>query len=256
MNSNKPLVTGVRNGGVLTLTLGAGPAHPLSLEMIEQLYEHLERVSGDTDVRAVILHGPGRIFCAGHDLKEIARHRRENDHGEAFLTHLFNRCGAMMQLLANLPQPTIAMVEGIATAGGLQMMASCDLVFAAPGATFCLPGVQNQGFCTTPSVAVGRSIGRKHLMEMLLSGATFDVEWALAAGLINRVVPAEDLSNVTLEFAAGLTRWNPVAIAAGKKALAAQLDLPLDEAYELATKVMIGHFMDPDRIALEKKEWA
>lgn len=249
------LVTETRQDGVLTLTLGAGPAHPLSLPMIEALHHALRRASTDDHVGAIVIHGPGRIFCAGHDLKEIARHRQDNDHGRAFLDRLFAACAAMMQAVTLSPKPTIARVEGIATAAGLQLVAACDLAFAAPAATFCLPGVKNHGFCTTPAVAVGRNLARKHVMELALSGDPFPADWARDAGLINRILPDADLAGFVQETAARIAGHNRRAVAEGKTTLYRQLDMPLDAAYAHATQVMIGHFMDPDRIAVEKRDW-
>ncbi len=258
MNEMQPaaLVSESRDNQILTLTLGAMPAHPLSLAMIEDIIAALDRCANDPAIRVVVLHGPGHVFCAGHDLKEIARHRADSDDGLAYLQELFEKCAAMMQALVNLPQPVIAMVEGIATAGGLQLVASCDLAFASPQATFCLPGVQNGGFCTTPSVAVGRVIGRNALMEMALSGEYFDADWARAAGLINRVIPADELQEATYTFARKLTRGHPAALAAGKRMFYQQIEMPLAAAYEQSTDVMIGYFMDPFRIAHEKEKWA
>ena len=233
-----------------------GSLNALSDEMIAALQDQFDGLMQDSSIRAVVLSGAGKAFCAGHDLKEIARHRSEPDHGLAYLRTLFEECGRMMQSIVELPKPAIAMVEGIATAGGLQMMASCDVAFATPAATFCLPGVQNGGFCTTPSVAVGRVIGRNALMEMALSGEVFDADWARMNGLINRIVPAEDLRDVTLAFAHKVASGNPNALATGKRAFYTQMEQPLAEAYETATEVMIGHFMDPARIAIEQATWA
>lgn len=254
MNQLAPpsLVNTTDTDGVRTLTMGAAPAHPLSLPMITAIHAALHDAATDTDVNVVILSGPGHIFCAGHDLKEINRHRDTLDNGEAFLHDLFTACGDMMQTLAAFPKPTIAMVDGIATAAGLQMMASCDLVFASPRAQFCLPGVNNGGFCTTPAVGVSRSVGQKHLMELLLSGENKSADWGLNAGLVNRVIPSETLGQETLAFATNLARRNAGPISAGKAAVQAQQDLPLDQAYALATPVMVGHFLDPGRLAAEK----
>lgn len=238
--------------GVLVLRLGAFPAHPLSLSMVRALKAEFSTLTDNSDVRAVVLLGEGRIFCAGHDLKEIRRHRQDADDGQAYVTTLFHECTEMMLTLARLPQPTIAVVQGVATAGGLQLMCSCDMTFAGPGARFCLPGVNNGGFCTTPAVAVGRKIGRNHLMELALSGELFDAEWALSAGLINRIVPDHLLFDTAIEFAETLARCHAPALAAGKAMLYRQLELPLDQAYAEATDVMIGHFMDPHRVALER----
>lgn len=242
-----PLVLETLDEGVLTLTLGGGKAHALSLAMIEALSDALARAEANPQARVILLEGPGHIFCAGHDLKEIARHRHDEDRGEGYLRRLFARCSEMMQALVNQPQPVIAMVEGIATAGGLQLVASCDMAFAAPGATFCLPGAKNGGFCTTPSVAVGRAIGRRRVMEMVLSGLYYDADWALAAGLINRIVPAARLAEETRAFARALLVGHAPAMASGKRVLYRQLEMPLAQAYAEATEVMIDHFMDPSR---------
>lgn len=240
------------NEGVLTLTLGNGVAHPLSLAMIAELHDHLRNAANNPDARVIILHGPGKIFCAGHDLKEIAAHRTDPDQGRAYLTELFETCGAMMQDITNAPQPVIAVVEGIATAGGLQLVAACDLAYASENATFCLPGVNNGGFCTTPAVAVSRNLSRKHIMELALSGDAFGARWAQENGLINRILPADELLDFTMTFARTLATRNSRAIAQGKQALYQHMTLPLDQAYDMATRVMIGHFMDPARIAKEK----
>ncbi len=250
----EPLVSRETHAGVMTVTLGAPPAHPLSLAMIAALHETIEAAAQDDEVRAVILHGPGRIFCAGHDLKEIARHRADPDRGRAYLTRLFQDCAAMMQALARCPKPTLAVVEGIATAGGLQLMASCDLALASSEARFCLPGIRRGGFCTTPSVAVSRVIGRQALMELLLTGTPKDAGWALRTGLVARVLPAGQLLAEAQALARDIAEnFTPVA-AAGKSALARHIELPLDAAYRLATEAMIEHFMDPARIARERED--
>ncbi|WP_319823591.1 enoyl-CoA hydratase-related protein [Thalassovita sp.] len=238
---------------VLTLTLGNGVAHPLSLAMIAELHAQISDASTDPQVHAIVIHGPGKIFCAGHDLKEIAAHRAAPDDGLDYLTELFTTCGDLMQAIAGSTKPTIALVEGIATAGGLQLMASCDLAFAADRATFCLPGVTNGGFCTTPAVAVSRNIPRKQVMDLALSGDTFDAEWALNAGLISRILPADEVIDFTMDYARKLAARHAPAIASGKAALLAHAGLPLDQAYALATPVMIGHFMDPYRMEKERK---
>ena len=248
-----PLVTTTDEQHVRILHLGAAPAHPLSTQMIHAISDTLDTAADDITVNVLVLCGAGRIFCAGHDLKEIARNRSNPDHGEAFLTDLFTDCAEMMQKLASFPKPTIAMVDGIATAAGLQMMASCDLAFVSDRASFCLPGVNNGGFCTTPAVGVSRSIGRKHLMELLLSGETKDSDWAMNAGLVNRVIPSEVLEQQTMDFATNLARRNAGPISAGKSAVLKQIDMPLAQAYAHATPVMVSHFMDAGRLAAEEK---
>jgi enoyl-CoA hydratase/carnithine racemase len=242
-----PFVAETLEQGVLTLTLGRAPAHPLSREMIGALHGAILRAGQDDAVRVIVIHGPGRIFCAGHDLKEIARHRADADEGRAYVEDLFPACSQMMLDITQSPKPTIAMVEGIATAAGLQMVAACDLAYASADATFCLPGVQNGGFCTTPAVAVSRVIGRKAVMEMALTGAVYDADWALANGLINRVLPSDQLSQHVHDLAKTLATRAPGPVSKGKQTLHQHLDLPLREAYDLATPVMVEHFMDPAR---------
>lgn len=243
----EPLVAETLEQGVLTLTLGRAPAHPLSREMIGALHEAVTRAGQEDAVRVIVIHGPGRIFCAGHDLKEIARHRADADEGRAYVEDLFAACSEMMIDITHSPKPTIAMVEGIATAAGLQMVAACDLAYASTDASICLPGVQNGGFCTTPAVAVSRAIGRKAVMEMALTGAVYDAEWALSAGLINQILPADQLAEHVHDLAKTLATRVPGPVSKGKQTLHQHLDLPLRAAYDLATPVMVDHFMDPDR---------
>ncbi len=246
------LVSSDLDNGVLTITLGNGRAHPLSAPMITALHKAVDAASSNEAARVIVIHGPGHIFCAGHDLKEIARHRSDPDNGEAYLRDLFNACAAMMQAVTNAPKPTIARVEGIATAAGLQLVTACDLAFASDTATFCLPGVLNGGFCTTPAVTVSRTVGRKHLMELLLSGTPKDAAWALRTGLINEILPGDEIAPHVATFAQTLATRNPGPIAAGKACTYAHLDMDIASAYDHATETMIGHFMDPDRIAYEK----
>ncbi|MEX0282556.1 MAG: enoyl-CoA hydratase-related protein [Arenibacterium sp.] len=236
---------------ILTLTLGAGVAHPLSLGMIKELLAAISAAEANPDVHVMVIHGPGKIFCAGHDLKEIARHRGDADQGLAFVRELFEACGEMMQAITMSPKPSIAVVEGIATAGGLQLVAACDLAFAGPKARVCLPGISNGGFCTTPSVAVARNIGRKAVMELALSGEAMDAEWGQRAGLFNRVVNGDVLEEAK-QFAQIVAKGHPAALGLGKRTLYQQLEMPLPEAYAHATEAMISHFMDPERIRLEK----
>lgn len=233
-----------RADGVLTLTLGNGVAHPLSRAMIGALHAALEAATADPETRVIVIHGPGKIFCAGHDLKEIAAHRADADAGRAYLTDLFEACAAMMLALAGSAKPTIAQVEGIATAAGLQLVASCDLAFASEDARVCLPGVRNGGFCTTPAVGVGRVICQRHLLELLLSGEDRGALWAQNAGLFNAVLPAETLGAHVAQFACTLASRNAGPIALGKRTVLDTLCQPLAQAYAQATPVMVAHFLE------------
>lgn len=233
--------------GVITVTLDGGVAHPLSRGMIRALHRAIDEGATHPDARVIVIHGPGRIFCAGHDLKEIAAHRSDPDGGAAYLTDLFDACAALMQAIANCPRPTIAVVEGIATAAGLQLVAACDMAFASDGARVCLPGVRNGGFCTTPAVAVSRSIGHKALMDLLLTGEERGADWALRAGLFTEVLPRTRLFERVEEVARTLATRNMDAIATGKATLAAHRGLTLDQAYALASPVMVQSFLSPGR---------
>ncbi|RMH49021.1 MAG: enoyl-CoA hydratase [Alphaproteobacteria bacterium] len=240
-----PALVRALSEGVLTLTLNRPPAHALDLNLIEALHGALERAAADPHVRVVVLASSGHIFCAGHDLREIARHRDDPDGGRGYLRRLFDRCAAVMTALAEGPLPTIAVVDGIATAAGCQLVAACDIAFASDRASFQLPGVLNGGFCSTPLVAVSRAVPRKAALEMAFSGEAIDAAAALRIGLVNRVLPPEALPGAALDFARRLAARNPAAIARGKQVFAAQIGRPLAEAYALASDAMIARFLDP-----------
>lgn len=234
-----------RAGGILTLTLENGVAHPLSLGMIRALHRAIDGAQTDLETRVIVIHGPGRIFSAGHDLKEIAAHRADPDRGAAYVRDLFESCAAMMQALATSRKPSIAWVEGLATAAGLQLIAACDLAFLSDKARVCLPGVKRGGFCTTPAVGVGRKASRAALLELLLTGAEKPADWALRAGLATEVLPEAELAARVAEMAETLAGRFSAISENGLAATRQQVELPLDQAYALATEAMIGHFMDP-----------
>jgi enoyl-CoA hydratase/carnithine racemase len=184
------LVRSTKASGVVTLTLNRGERfNPLSAAMIAALQTELDDVAQDRDAQVVVIAAAGRGFCAGHDLKEMRAHA--GDH--AWQRRLFDDCSRMMTRLTELPQPVIARVHGIATAAGCQLVSMCDLAVASDAATFALPGVNIGVFCSTPAVGVARNVGRKRALELLLTGAPIDAASALAWGLVNRVVPAEQL---------------------------------------------------------------
>ncbi|MDP2495351.1 enoyl-CoA hydratase-related protein [Shimia thalassica] len=251
-----PLLGQSIRDGVLTLTLGAGKAHALSLEMLCSLNDALDAAEQDDGIKVIVVYGPGSIFCAGHDLKEISRHRQDPDQGRAYLTQLIDQCSVVMTRLTKGAKPTLAMVEGIATAAGLQIVAACDLAFVSTQARFCLPGVHNGGFCSTPAVAVGRVLSRKHALEMAMSGATYDADWALDAGLVNRVVAPEALQETVHDFARTLAQRHAPAVSLGKQTFYEQIEHPLETAYEIAGAAMLDHFLDPTRIEIERQSWA
>jgi len=223
--------------GVCTLTLNRPQQmNLLTSEMLEALQEAFESLM-DSEVRVVILAAHGKGFCAGHDLKEIRGLREQPK-----IEELFGKCSRMMQTIPMLPQPVIARVQGAAAAAGCQLVAQCDLAVASEAAKFTTPGVTWGFFCSTPGVAVGRNLQRKHAMEMLLTGDVIDARKAMEWGLVNRVVPPEQLEATTLSLAKQIAEKPPSTVAAGKRGFYQQMDMGLAKAYELASKVIADSF--------------
>jgi enoyl-CoA hydratase/carnithine racemase len=188
-------------------------------------------------VRVVVLAAAGKGFCAGHDLKEIRALKEQPK-----IAQLFAACSRMMTTIPKLPQPVIAKVHGAAAAAGCQLVAQCDLAIASEAAKFVTSGVTWGFFCSTPGVAVGRNLLRKHALEMLLTGDVVGAQQALQWGLVNRVVPAAELDGATAELAAKLAAKPPATVAAGKRGFYQQMDMSLEKAYELAGQVIASSF--------------
>ncbi len=206
--------------------------NPLSLEMMQELIGCLDEFASNPAIRAVILTAAGKAFCAGHDLSEmvgrtVADYRR-----------LFDVCTELMTKIQSIPQPVIAQVQGIATAAGCQLVATCDLAIASSQATFATPGVKLGLFCTTPMVALSRAVGRKRALEMLLTGKVVDAVTAAEWGLVNRVVPAEQLEIETRKLACQIAEASSFTVALGKQAYYTQIDLDQPKAYAYAKEVM------------------
>jgi len=229
-------------GGVATLTLNR-PAqfNSLSEELLADLQAALDAIAADDSVRAVVIAGAGKAFCAGHDLKQM----RAN-HAKAYMQALFRQCGRVMTTITRLPQPVIARVHGIATAAGCQLVASCDLAVAADAARFAVSGINVGLFCSTPAVALSRNIGRKPAMEMLLTGDFVDAQEALRRGLVNRVVPAEQLDAEIGRLTASICAKSAAAVRMGKQLFYQQLEMGLDAAYQLAGETMACNMMCDD----------
>jgi enoyl-CoA hydratase/carnithine racemase len=228
--------------GITTVTLNRpGQFNALSSALIAEMQSTLDRIAEDSGVRVVVLAARGRGFCSGHDLKEI---RAMSDVAEVEL--LFARCSQMMMTVTRLPQPVIAKVHGLATAAGCQLVATCDLAVASTAAIFATPGVNIGAFCTTPSVALGRAVGRKHAMEMLLTGAPISAERACAIGLVNRVVSPEALDAEVGALATLIASKSSAAIASGKEVFYRQLEMPLGEAYDVAGRAIAWDFFSED----------
>lgn len=218
----------------------------LSVEMIEALTAQLDSIARDDGVRVVILAASGKAFCAGHDLRQMQAARDGGDGGGAAFADLFNSCARMMQMIPTLPQPVIAEVQGIATAAGCQLVASCDMAVAAEGARFGVNGVNIGLFCSTPMVALTRAIPPKAAFEMLVTGEFIDAARARQLGLVNRVVAPEVLTEAAMQMAAAIAAKLPQAIRLGKRTFHDQLRLGLAEAYATAGTTMCQNILLPD----------
>ena len=232
-------------GGIATVTLNRpGQFNALSSALIDAMQSTLNRIAADSSVRVVVLAARGRGFCSGHDLKEIRSMGTVTE-----VESLFARCSRMMMTVVEMPQPVIAKVHGLATAAGCQLVATCDLAVASTAATFATPGVNIGAFCSTPGVALGRAVGRKHAMEMLLTGTPIGADRACAIGLVNRVVSPETLDAEVSGLASLIASRSSAAIAGGKRVFYRQLEMPLADAYETA-----GHSIACDFFTEDGKE--
>ena len=236
--AREPLVLRDDRDAVCTLTMNrAQQMNLLTSAMLEALQAAFDAISRDRGIRVVVLAGSGKGFCAGHDLKEI-RALKERPKIE----QLFAQCSRVMQAISALPQPVIARVQGAAAAAGCQLVAQCDLAVASEAAKFTTPGVSWGFFCSTPGVAVGRNLLRKRAMEMLLTGDVIDAAKALEWGMVNKVVPPNELEAAVTELALKIAQKPPETLAAGKRAFYQQMDLGVAKAYELASSVISGAF--------------
>jgi len=233
--------------GIAVLTLNRPQArNSLSEAVLEALGDALTAIAHDRSVRAVVLTANGPAFSAGHDLKEISRHRSDDDRGRAYFKHIMTTSSAIMQQIVTLPQPVIAAVQATATAAGCQLVASCDLAVAARSAQFATPGVDIGLFCSTPMVALSRNIGRKHAMEMLLTGDMISAEHAERIGLVNRVVAPGRERREALDLAKKITTKSALTVKIGKEAFYRQLEMPLAEAYRYTSEVMVENMLARD----------
>ena len=239
-------VLSVLNKGVLRLTLANPPANVLSLQVMAALKAEFDRASTDGQVRVIVLGAAGKVFSAGHDLKEMTAHRSDADRGRAFFEQTFAACSELMQAIVRHPKPVIAEVDGLATAAGLQLVASCDLAICSHESTFCTPGVHIGLFCSTPMVALSRNVSRKQAMEMLLTGETIDAATAREFGIVNRVVPREYLNQTVMKYAQTIASKSPLTLKIGKEAFYQQAEMPLAAAYEHTGRVMVENMLVRD----------
>lgn len=246
-STDGPIVVARPEPGVLLLTLDAPASrNSLSRRMMAALDAAIGAASRDPTVAAVVIAGNGPAFSAGHDLKELAAHRADADGGRAFYEATMRACAELMQAIVASPKPVIAAVEGIATAAGCQLVATCDLAVAASTAAFATPGVNIGLFCSTPMVALSRNVSRKQAMEMLLLGEALSAEDAARWGLVNRVVPRERVRDEAIAMARIIAEKSKTTVAIGKRAFYRQIEQPLAEAYDEAARVMVKNLLAAD----------
>ena len=218
----------------------------LSLDFINDLTKIIENADSSNEVKVIILSSSGKVFCAGHNLKEIKSHREDKDQGLKFFTTLINSCSDLMLKIINNSKPVIAEVNGIATAAGCQLVASCDLAYATKVSKFATPGVNIGLFCSTPMVALSRVVKNKHSMEMLLTGDFINADMAKSIGLINNYFNENEIVNVTREMAVKIANKSSQTLKIGKKAFYHQTEMKISDAYKYASEIMIENMMNKD----------
>lgn len=222
-----------RDGDVAYVTMNRpDKRNALSLEHMRELISCLKSVGDSREAKVVILRGAGPAFCAGHDLSEMV------DRDPEFYRTLFDECCTLMQTVQEIPQPVIGAVHGVATAAGCQLAATCDLVVASEDARFATPGVRIGLFCSTPMVALSRAVGQKKAMEMLITGEFISAQEAKDEGLVNRVVPAEELEEAARSLAVKIAEASPLVVGLGKGAFYKQAEMPAEQAYAYTKEVM------------------
>ncbi|MBA7473032.1 putative enoyl-CoA hydratase echA8 [subsurface metagenome] len=244
---SQPILLREQIGSIAVLTLNRPAArNSLSEALIAELHGALDEIRDDASVRGVVIAANGPAYSAGHDMKELTARRSDPDRGRAYFAKLMNACSAMMQAVVLLPKPVVASVQGIATAAGCQLVASCDLAVASEAASFATPGVDIGLFCSTPMVALSRNVPRKQAMEMLLTGEPVPADEARAIGLINRVVPAGTEREAAIALAQKVALRSAYTVKLGKEAFYRQIEMSLADAYRYAAEVMTENMMARD----------
>lgn len=237
------------DSGILHVTLNdEARRNALSEEMLASLQSMLDEAGANEAVRVIILAAKGPAFCSGHNLKEMTQARSHDDGGTAYFTQILGQCSQMMQSIIACPKPVIAAVDGIATAAGCQLVATCDLAIASDKAQFSTPGVHIGLFCSTPMVALSRNLSNKHAMEMLLTGDMIPASRAVEMGLVNQMVPSDKLDETVLALAQKIAAKSSHTIAVGKSAYYAQSEMRLQDAYDYASAVMVKNMMADDAV--------
>ena len=245
--SSQPILLREPIGSIALLTLNRPEArNSLSEGLIGELQAALDDISVDKSIRGVVIAANGSAFSAGHDMKELTAHRSDPDRGRAYFAQIMNACSAMMQSIVRLPKPVVAAVNGVATAAGCQLVASCDLAIASETASFATPGVDIGLFCSTPMVALSRNVPRKQAMEMLLTGDAVTAAAARDIGLVNHVVPAGTEREAALALANKVALKSAYTVKLGKEAFYRQLEMNLADAYRYTAEVMTENMMARD----------
>jgi len=246
-STSPPILLREDAGSIAILTLNRPKArNSLSEALLAALGDALTEIAHERSVRAVVLAANGPAFSAGHDLKELKSHRADSDRGRAYFKYIMEMCSTVMQQIVNLPQPVAASVQGVATAAGCQIVASCDLAVASAAAKFATPGVNVGLFCSTPMVALSRNVARKHAMEMLLTGDMISAEDALRIGLVNRVVAPGREREEALALGRKIAAKSAYVVKIGKEAFYRQLEGGLKDAYRYAAEVMVENLLAQD----------
>ncbi len=245
--STDPLVQVLHREAVLRVVMNRPHArNALSEGLMAALQAALDEAAADRESRVIVLAANGPVFSSGHDLKEMTAHRQAGDRGRAAFEAIFAQCSKLMQTIVRHPKPIIAEVQGTATAAGCQLVASCDLAIASTNAKFATPGVNIGLFCSTPMVALSRNVSRKHAMEMLLTGEMISADEAKRIGLINHVVDSASLDGATMKLARLIASKPKATVKIGKEAFYRQLEQPLSEAYDHASRVMTENMLNAE----------
>jgi enoyl-CoA hydratase/carnithine racemase len=243
----KILIKEKSDKGVLRLIMNnLAHKNALSSNMMSILMDEIKGASSDKSIKVIVLAAEGNVFCSGHDLKEITAARQNEDSGEDFFQDLFDSCSALMQLIVNTPQPVIAEVDGVATAAGCQLVASCDLAIASNESRFATPGVNLGLFCSTPMVALSRNVNKKNAMEMLLTGDFINAKKAKEIGLINNLVQKDELAFEVTKLAEKIASKSSMTVSTGKQAFYAQAEMDLSAAYKYTSNTMKDNLLKDD----------
>ena len=241
------LLTDLNDNNILRLTLNdIDNKNALSESMIQKLVKVISKASKDNSVKVIVIASTGNVFCSGHNLKEIDEAKNASDKGESYYLDLFNSCSTLMQLIINSPKPVIAEVNGIATAAGCQLVASCDLAISSDSSKFATPGVNIGLFCSTPMVALSRNVSKKDSMKMLLTGDMIPADEAKRISLINDCVPENQLTKSVMDLAEKISKKSQEVLKIGKEAFYKQSQLNIEDAYEYTSMVMTKNMMIDD----------